>query len=116
MKKVIMASIMTILFVANVYAGDFAVENPGLSPEGNEVTMKVSIKDASLTQQVKVLFHGNTTGFTENATLQPYYDWYVGNDNNKTTLTDMYKDGWVLKQIIPYNATAAKQFYIILIK
>lgn len=117
MRKLIISLTIILAFVSTVsFAGEFAVENPGLSLYGNEVTMRMSIKDAGLTSQVKVYFHGNTTGFTETSVLQPYYDWYVSSEDNKTSLAELYQQGWVVRQIIPYNATAAKQFYIVVTK
>ena len=114
MKKTITAIIMVLMvMVSSASAWDIPVDNPALSLDGNDVTMKVTMKGDGSFPEVKVMFHGATTGLSETSEIQPYYSWYIGSDNEKTTMKDMYAQGWRLIQMIPYNSNAAKQFYLI---
>ena len=114
MKKTITAIIMVLMVMASgASAYSIPVDNPALSLEGNDVHVKVSLKEGGSFPEVQVLFYGATSGFSENAYIQPYFDWYYGSESNKTTMKDMYAQGWRLIQMIPYNSNAAKQFYLI---
>jgi hypothetical protein len=62
--------------------------------------------------EVKVLFKGDTVGFSETSELQPYMAWYISADYGKTTMKQMIEDGWKVQSVVPYNSNAAKQFYI----
>ena len=120
MKKLTVAAIisaMALIGVNSSYAGDIPVANPKLALEGNTVTMQCDLSSGGSGAYMQILFKGaETGGFTEFSTLQPYSDWVQGTGKNKTSIVMLYAEGWEVKQIIPYNANAAKQFYVVCVK
>ena len=97
-------------------AEDIPVQNPRLGLEGNTVTMQADITGMPpTTKQIKIMWRNGTefTGLHESGVISPYYDWKYSTGNNESSITKMYADGWRLVQVIPYNANAAKQFYLV---
>lgn len=116
MKKFITGLVIFAALTTGIaHAKDIAVTNPSMSIDDNSITMTAMFAGDKVTD-VKILFRGDSTGLTEKAVIQPYYDWYLNRETNITCIKDMYLDGWKLVQIIPYNATAAKQFYLVFVK
>ena len=65
----------------------------------------------SQAKEIKVMFSNSMS--SETSTVQPFYDWYLGKNEEKTTLSTMYTEGWRLIEIIKLNAVASdKQFWI----
>lgn len=109
--------LMIIFYASITSAGELPVSNPKLDVNGNNVNLNFDVSGDASSRDVKVLFKGETSsGLSENTELQPYFEWYISSDTNKTTMKEMILNGWKLQQVIPYNATGAKQFYIVFVK
>jgi len=68
---------------------------------------------ASISQakEIKVMFADSMS--SETSTIQPYYDFYLSTNKEKTTLSAMYSEGWHLIEIVKLNAVASsKQFWV----
>ena len=62
-------------------------------------------------KEIKVLFANDL--IAEWSIVQPYSDWFLGKDEEVTSLSKMYDDGWNLIQIVKLNDVASsKQFWI----
>ncbi|MCV6607460.1 MAG: hypothetical protein OIF32_04555 [Campylobacterales bacterium] len=65
--------------------------------------------------EVKVMFANSLS--SETSEIQPYTYWYLGSDTGKTSLKDMYAEGWRLVSVVKLNAIAdQKQFWLFLEK
>lgn len=114
MKKFITGLVIFAALTTGIaHAGNIEVVNPEMDLQGKTVTMKAEMTGNFPQPEIKVLFHGSTSGFSETSDIQPYYAWWSGLDIEKTNLKEMYANGWRLIQMTPYNANAAKQFYLI---
>jgi len=68
--------------------------------------------DSSSTKSVSVYFSNSLS--TEESIVQPYYDWYLGKNEEQSKLNEIYENGGSIKNIIKLNAVASdKQFWII---
>lgn len=67
---------------------------------------------SAFSAEVKVMFADSMT--SETSVIQPYNDWYLGIDEEETSLAEMYANGWRLIQAIKLSAVADhKQFWLI---
>lgn len=108
---------MVIFYASITLAGELPVSNAKLDVNGNNVNLNFNVSGDGNSSDVKVLFKGDAgSGLTENTELQSYNEWVLSMDTNKTTMKEMILNGWKLQQLIPYNATGAKQFYIVFVK
>lgn len=114
MKKFITGLVIFAALTTGIaHAGNIEVINPDMDLQGKTVTMKAEMTGNFPQPEIKVMFSYNTDGLDENTTIQPYKQWYYGSGLEKTTMATMYSEGWRLIQMTPYNANAAKQFYLI---
>ena len=102
---------MAMMLLASVsFAIDFPAENPFFSLEGSTISMKMDLTGIAA-PEFKVMWCN--LRLPELFDIQPYADWFLGTGKNITTIPAMLSLGWRLTQIIPYNSSAAKQFYLV---
>ncbi len=67
---------------------------------------------SAMSAEVKVMFADSMT--SETSVIQPYNDWYLGIDQEETSMAEMYANGWKLIQAVKLSAVADhKQFWLI---
>ena len=120
MKILIVILAMSLMLVASVsFSSDLPIANPALSVDGSAVNLKFDLMNVSIPQQVKVLypvlFNTGDIGVNEKTVLQPYMDYSQSTGKNKTTLTELYADGWKLSYLLPCG-TAANQYLLLFVK
>ena len=77
------------------------------------LTVTLFLIGTMFAKEVKVMFANNLS--SETSYIQNYSLWYMGSDENKTTLSEMYSDNWVLIDVVKLNAIASsKQFWLFL--
>lgn len=55
-------------------------------------------------EHIKVFFADDFKD--EMSKLQPFQKWYQGTDEQKYSLSELYKDGWKINNVIKTNASA----------
>lgn len=66
----------------------------------------------AFSSEVKVMFADSLS--SEISVIQPFNDWYLGSNSEKTTMQEMYQQGWKLIEMIKLNAVASdKQFWLV---
>jgi hypothetical protein len=84
---------------------------------GDELTSRLAAADALVKKatiaDVKIMFCDTCYSFSENATILPPDDWYLGIYTRKTNAKDMVKAGWSIQSTFSLNA---KQYYIVFVR
>lgn len=127
MKKINKIMMVAILGAIHwpVVAADIPIESSRLDLTGSDVNLNFRITSGAQ-PDIKILFCecGTTRGgvfnpnggFTENAILQPWGEWYNSTSVGQTTTKQMLIDGWKIQSIVPRGTGVLDQFYIIFTK